>query len=96
MRRRRKSNSDGILDALYDLTGLFWPVGAVVSTVLLFLSFNAYDWVTNKYMIALSSPNLVQLTQSFGWAIYSLPLILAVLAFIFGLKAYDSYRNVHF
>ncbi|MGZ3814712.1 MAG: hypothetical protein ACXVA0_23470 [Mucilaginibacter sp.] len=96
MRRRRKSNSEGILDALLELTGLYWPVGAVVSSMLLFLSFIAYSWVNSKYLVALSSPNLVQLIKSYGWVIYSLPLIIAVLAFIFGLKTYDSYRNGRF
>lgn len=80
---------------LFEMTGYFWQVGAVVTALLLFLSFNAYQWVDKLNAVGNTRTNLAVLIESYGWILYLLPLIIVVFAFIFGIKTYDTYRNGH-
>jgi TRAP-type C4-dicarboxylate transport system permease small subunit len=90
-RRRKKTTTENLFDVLFDITDLFWQVGAVVSTVLMFVSFAALDWATDQYIKASASPHLGQLTESYGWVIFLIPLMIAGIAFMFGVKAYQSF-----
>jgi TRAP-type C4-dicarboxylate transport system permease small subunit len=94
-RYKRKSSVDELFDVLFELTGFFWPVGAVVTGVLLFLSYMAYDWVETGITNAEKSPMLLQVAINFGWMGYLLPLMLTILALLFGVKTYNAYRNEH-
>ena len=95
-RYKRKSSSDELFDLLFDLTGFVWQIGAVVSGVLLFLSYIAYDWVDTLIATAEKSPFLSPIVTNFGWAPYLLPLMLVIFAVLFGVKTYEAYRNEHF
>jgi hypothetical protein len=90
-RRRKKTASEGLVDVLFDITDLFWQVGAVVSAVLTFVSFVALDWATDQYVRASASPFLGQLTDSYGWVFFLLPLMIAGIAVMFGVKSYQSF-----
>jgi len=92
-RRGRKSVLDDFFDMLYEMTGYFWQVGAVATALLLSLSFSTYQWVDNLNSAGNLRTNLTVLIENYGWILYLLPLIILVLAFIFGIKTYDSYRN---
>jgi hypothetical protein len=92
-RRRRKSTSEDLLDVLFDLTDIFWPIGAFVSTVLFFASFWTFDWAIDQYLRASVSHLLGSLIHSFGWVYFLLPLMTAVIAFIFGVKTYQSFSK---
>ncbi len=94
-RRRRKSMSEDLFDVLSDLTDMFWQVGAIVGAVLMFASFWTLDWAVDQYARASTSPLLGPLTQSFGWVYFLLPLMTAVLAFIFGAKSYQAFNREH-
>jgi TRAP-type C4-dicarboxylate transport system permease small subunit len=95
-RRRRQSPAEGLLDLLFELTGLIWQIGAVLSALLMFVSFIAFDWASGQYEKALSSPYLSQLAHSYGWGFYLLPLMIAGIALMLVLKTYESYRNGQF
>jgi hypothetical protein len=95
-RYKRKSNFNELFDLLFDLTGFVWQIGAVVSGVLLFLSYIAYDWADTWIAAAEKSPFLSPIATNFGWAAYLLPLMFVVLAALFGVKTYETYRNEHF
>jgi hypothetical protein len=94
-RRRRKSNSEDLVDVLFDLTDMFWQVGAVVSAVLTLASFWAADWVVDQYAKASASPLLGPLAQYLVWLYSLLPLMIAALALIFALKAYQAFQREH-
>jgi len=94
-RRRRKSMSEDLFDVLFDLTGMFWQIGAVVSAVLMFASFWAADLAVDQYIRASTSPLLGPLAQSFGWVYFLLPLVIAALAVIFGVKSYEAFTRDH-
>jgi hypothetical protein len=80
-------------DVLFDLTDIFWPIGAFVSTVLVFASFWIFDRAIDQYARASASPLLGPLTQSFGWAYFLLPIMTAVFAVIIGVKAFKSFSR---
>ena len=95
-RRKRQSTAEGLLELIFDMTGMFWQIGAVVSSVLMFVSFTAFDWANDQYAKTLSSPYLSQLAQSYGWVFYLIPLMIAGIAIMLGLKSYESYRREHY
>jgi len=95
-RRRRQSPAEDLLDLIFELAGMFWQIGAVVSAVLIILSFTAFDWANDQYAKTLSSPYLSQLAQSYGWVFYLIPLMIAGIAIMLGLKSYESYRKDQF
>lgn len=95
-RRRRQSPTEDLLDSIFELTGMFWQVGAVFSAALILVSFIAVDWATSQYEKTLSSPYLGQLAHSYGWVFYLLPLMIAGIAIMLGLKSYESYRKGQF
>jgi hypothetical protein len=95
-RYKRKSSFDELFDMLFELTGFVWQIGAVVTGVLLFLSYIAYDWADTWIATAEKSPVLSSIVTNFGWAVFLLPLMFAVFAVLFGVKTYDTYRNEHF
>ncbi len=94
-RRRRKSTSEGLFDVLYDLTDMFWQAGAIVSAVLMFVSFWTLDLAVDQYARASTSQYLGTFTQSFGWVYFLLPLMIAALAILFGAKSYQAFSREH-
>lgn len=94
--KRRKSAAEDLLDLIFELTGMFWQIGAIASAVLILVSFTAFDWADGQYEKALSSPYLNQLAHSYGWVFYLLPLMIVCIASILGLKSYESYRKGQF
>jgi len=94
-RRRRKSTSEGLFDVLFDLTDMFWQVGAIVSTVLMFVSFWTLDLAVDQYARASASTLLGQLAQSFGWVYFLIPLMIAALAMLFAAKSYQAFCREH-
>jgi len=94
-RRRRKSMSEDLFDVLYDLTDMFWQVGAIVSTVLMFVSFWTLDLAIDQYARASTSPYLGPSVQIFGWVYFLLPLMIAAFAIFFGAKSYQAFIRDH-
>ncbi len=94
-RRRRKSMSEDLFDVLSDLTDMFWQVGAIVGAVLMFVSFWTADWAVDQYIRASTSPYLGPSIQSFGWVYFLLPLMIAALAILFGVKSYQAFCRDH-
>jgi hypothetical protein len=94
-RRKRKSISEGFFDVLSDLTDMFWQVGAVVGTVLMFVSFWAADWAVDQYIRVSTSPYLGPSVHIFGWIYFLLPLMIAALAILFGAKSYQAFTRDH-
>ncbi|MDD2662109.1 MAG: hypothetical protein PHY54_20900 [Methylococcales bacterium] len=95
-RRHKQSTAEDLLDLIFELTGMFWQIGAVVSAVLILTSLTAFDWADDQYAKALSSTNLGQLAQSYGLVFYLIPLMIAGIAIILGLKSLESYRKDQF
>ncbi len=94
-RRKRKSMSEDVFDVLSFLTDMFWQIGAVVGAVLMFVSFWTADWAVDQYIRASTSPYLGQSVHIFGWIYFLLPLMIAALAVLFGVKSYQAFCREH-
>lgn len=94
-RKKRTSTVEELLDLIFDLAGMFWQFGAVISGVLVFAAIAAYDWVDEKYINVLSSPHLGQLAQDYRWVFYLIPIMIIGIAIMLGLKSYESYCREH-
>lgn len=94
-RRRRKSTSEGLFDVLSDVTDMFWQVGAIIGAVLTLASFWTLDLAIDQYIRASTSPYLGPSIQSFGWVYFLLPLMVAALAVLFGVKSYQAFARDH-
>ena len=94
-RRKRKSISEDLFDVLTDLTDMFWQVGAIVSTVLMFVSFWTLDLAVDQYARASTSPYLGPSVHIFGWLYFLLPMMIAGLAIFFGAKSCRVFSREH-
>ncbi len=81
---------------LFELTGFVWQIGAAVTATLLFLSYMAYGWAENLNTIGERTAALSAVIANVGWAVYLLPLILTILAVLFGVKTFDTYIKERF
>lgn len=91
---RRKSVFDELLDLLFDLTGDFWQVGAVVTLVFGIFSLAALKWAVGKAAAAkLAGGTTLAVFQNLSWAFYLVPLVLALFALAFGWKTYAVYTK---
>ena len=94
-RRRRKAAAEELFDVLIDLTDIFWEVGAAVTAVLTFATFWTLDWAVEEFIRASASPLLEPLVQRFGWVLFLLPLVIATLTIIFGVKSFKAFCREH-
>lgn len=94
MARKRKSDPD-VIEILFELTGWFWQVAAVITTCLLVLSYMAFQWAVYQEAVLVASKFLGPVLGSYGFAYYLLPLIPFVLACVLGVKTYESYCREH-
>lgn len=94
MARKRKSDPD-FIEILFELTGWFWPVGAVLTIGLLLLSYMTLQWAMHQEAVLVASKFLGPVLGNYGLAYYLIPLMLFVLACVFGVKTYESYCREH-
>ncbi len=91
MGHRRKSTKNELFDMLFELTGMLWQTGAVITGLLIILAFLSLRWVIVQNTALAASLLLRPLAESLGWFFYLLPLSLLALAWQFGKKTYQSY-----
>ncbi len=95
-RYRKKSNFGGLFELLLELTGFVWQIGAVATVALLYMSYMAYGWADNLIAVGEKSTALSAVFANFGFGVYLLPLMLVILACLFGVKTFDSYTKGRF
>ncbi|MEJ1360720.1 MAG: hypothetical protein RPU43_03075 [Candidatus Sedimenticola sp. (ex Thyasira tokunagai)] len=88
---RRKSTLEDLFDMLFDATGMFWQVGAVVSAIMAILAIWSFFWIQSLINTQAGSTSLGAIVESLSWLYYSLPLILGLIALLFGWKTYQVY-----
>jgi len=96
MRWRRKSQKDEVLKMLFELTGMVWQLGAVLSVSFMIFAVLSLRWVRHSIAVAESSPLLAQLAAAYGWVLFALPILFLFWALIFGKKTLDGYLDNHF
>ncbi|QXB28404.1 hypothetical protein I6L35_13960 [Aeromonas sp. FDAARGOS 1405] len=89
---RRNSILEELLEQLWELTGYFWQVGAAITLLLSYLTYRAYNWISNVEQSSFGKPINVFFEQLY-WLYYFIPLLFLFLTVMFGLKSYASYRK---
>ncbi|MGL5267157.1 MAG: hypothetical protein ACRC9E_13245 [Plesiomonas shigelloides] len=86
---RRKSTIDNALDAILDVTELFWQVGAIVSILLAIVTYGTARYVhrLNSY----TATEMMAIFDGFLWCAYILPIATGVFSLVFGVKAFNTY-----
>lgn len=90
---RRKSTLEDFFDMLFEATGMFWQVGAVVSAIMTILAIWSFFWIQSFINTQAGSNSLGAIVESLSWLYYSLPLILGLIALLFSWKTYQVYAN---
>ena len=91
---RRKSVFDEFFDLLFELTGDFWQVGAVVTLVFGIFSIIALNWAMEKDVATkLVGGTTLAIFQNLSWLFYFAPLLLALFTLVFGYKTYTVYKK---
>ena len=93
MRRRAKSIIEELLTVLFELTGVFWQVGAAMTLGLVAFAILCLNWAIIENSNHDGSALLSQLAASFGWILYVFPTVIFLVAIIFGLRTYAVYRK---
>lgn len=86
--RKRK---DGLVEILLEASSLIWQVGAFVTAGLLFAAGLAFLFIHDHIVAAEANPMLAPAAHAYGWFFYLLPIILLVLAAVFGKKTLATY-----
>lgn len=88
---KRKSDFEKLFNALYELTELFWPIGAVVSVLLAIVGFTSLKWVAEIHS-ARSGLLIEALSDSWiGYIPYLLPSVIFLFAIIFALRSLNVF-----
>lgn len=98
MRRKRRKPSivEDLMDALYELTGMFWQVGAVITALLGLLTLGLTVKIHSVISVPIDPHSLVSaiLTQDWmRWLAYLFPLVLGIVTYLFGLRTYRAYQE---
>ncbi len=89
---RRNSITEKLTEGLFELTGYIWQVGAVVSLLLVFLSYMSFG-LANSLVARLADQPILAALEKPSWVLYSIPLLFFLGAAMFAHKTYTVYRN---
>jgi len=92
-RRRRTSLLEDLLDIFFELSGMFWQVGVILSIG--FLAGGLYSIPAIDQTVA-NNGLLTVLANAYSWFFYLIPLMFFVLSFVFGVKAVDTYQKQNY
>lgn len=88
---KRKSIIEELFDALFDITGFIWQVGAIVTVILTLVSIRSFIWVTEVRTQDSAAATLI--FEHFSWVFYAIPILIGFIAWLFALKTYQTYQK---
>ena len=89
MTRIKRSRKDESLNLLFELAGLFWQIGAVVTAGFIFFALFTFRWARHISTVAETSPLLAPLAATYGWLLFGVPIVFLSLAVLFGKKTIE-------
>ena len=93
-RRRKNSVLDEILGGLFEIAGVSWHFGAVVTIIFAALTLKAFFWMEGVLDDPSKFGNVVgAMLEQMGALAYIFPGIVGFLAFIFALQTYSAYAK---
>lgn len=93
-RRKRTSLIEDLLELFFELTGLFWQIGAMITCLLFMAGLYSLDTLIINY----SPPTelIAQIIKNIPWVIYLFPIMIFFLCFVFGVATYSAYKKQNF
>lgn len=88
-----RKKKDGLVELLFEASGLFWQFGAAVTVGLVIAAGFAFLFVHDHIVAAEANPMLAPVAHAYGWFGYLFPIILFVLAALFGFKTLTTYSE---
>ena len=85
----KKTDMQKLFDALFDMTGFIWQVGAVVTAILILASIRSFIWVTEVRNQDSAAATLI--FEHFSWVFYAIPILIGFIAWLFALKTYQKH-----
>lgn len=80
-----------LLDTFFEITGMFWQAGVVITGLILLFSFLTLQWVIDINSIQSESRLLGIVMESIGWAFYLAPVVISCIAYMFANRTYHAY-----
>jgi hypothetical protein len=93
-RRKHTSLIEDLLELFFELTTMFWQVGATITCLL----FTAGLYSADTLILNYSPPTglITQIIKNIPWIIYLFPMMIFLLCFIFGVATYSAYKKQNF
>lgn len=91
-RRSKNSIFEELLNQLWDLSAFIWQVGGAISLFCVLLSIKSFLWVRGVEQSFTGKP-IEAMFEQFSWLLYLIPIICLLFSFLFGKRAYTSYRE---
>lgn len=88
---RRNSTFERLFEELFEFTGYFWQIGAVVTALLAFCSYKAAMWAHG--LSSLPSTHITAVFEHFSWLFYLPSVMLGVITVLFFIKMLDAYQS---
>lgn len=93
-RRKRTSPLEDLLELFFELSGVFWQVGAVLSLV--FFGSGFYTLMDAINYVPPETGFLRVVLNQYAWLRYAVPTVLFLFGFIFGMKAASTYERQNY
>ena len=91
-RRSNKSMFEEMLNQLWDLSACIWQVGGAIGVFFALLGIKSFLWVRGIEQNFTGKP-IEAMFEQFSWLLYLIPIICLLFSFLFGKRAYASYRE---
>lgn len=88
---RRSSTLGRSFEQLFEFTGHFWQIGAIVTALLAFCTYKAAMWAHGFSL--LPSTHITAVFEHFFWLFYLLPVMLGVITYMFCIKTLGAYQS---
>lgn len=93
-RRKRTSIIEDLLELFFELTAMFWQVGATITCLLFIAGLYSVDTLIINYTP--STEIIYQIIKNILWVLYLVSIMIFLLCFAFGLVTYSAYKKQKF
>lgn len=93
-RRKRTSLIEDLLELFFELSAMFWQVGATITFLLFIAGLYSVDTLIINYTP--STEIIAQIIKNIPWVLYLIPTMIFLLCFVFVIATYSAYKKQNF
>jgi hypothetical protein len=93
-RRKRTSLIEDLFELFFELTAMFWQVGATITCLLFIAGIYSVDTLIINYTP--STQIIAQIIKNIPWVLYLIPTMIFLLCLVFGIATYSAYKKQNF